>query len=42
MNIEQIEAFLAVVEHGSITAAASFLFIAQSNVSSRIKKLEES
>lgn len=42
MNIEQIEAFLAVVEHGSITAAASFLFIAQSNVSSRVKKLEES
>ena len=42
MNLEQIEAFLAVVEHGSITSAANFLFIAQSNVSSRIKKLEES
>lgn len=42
MNTDQIEAFLAVVDIGSINLAAKKLFITQSTLSTRIKKLEES
>ena len=38
MTYEQIETFLTVVSRGSITAAASALFVTQSTVSSRIQK----
>ncbi len=41
MNIEQIKTFLAVVDYGTISAAADYLFITQSNVSKRLNSLEE-
>ena len=41
MNIHDIEAFVAVVESGSITAAASRLHITQPAISRRIKNLED-
>lgn len=40
-NIRQIEAFRAVIEHGSVSRAASSLFITQSAVSKLISALEE-
>lgn len=40
MKLEEIEAFLTVVECGSITMAAQYLFITQGAVSQRIKQLE--
>ena len=40
MTYEQIETFLTVVSCGSITAAASALFVTQSTVTSRIQGLE--
>lgn len=40
MTIEEIDAFLAVVEYGTLSAAAERLFISQSTISQRIKRLE--
>ena len=40
-NIRQIEAFRAVIEHGSVSRAATSLFITQSAVSKLITALEE-
>ncbi len=40
MTYEQIETFLAVVTHGTISAAAEELFVSQSTVSGRIQQLE--
>ncbi|WP_336659154.1 LysR family transcriptional regulator [Leucobacter sp. USHLN153] len=42
MDFVHLETFMAVVEHGSITAAANYLLRAPSNVSTRIKQLETS
>ena len=41
MNVQLVEAFLAVVESQSITQAAKELYLTQSTVSARIKKLED-
>src|SRR5579859_2878991 len=41
MNTRDLEAFLAVVETGSIVAAAARLHLTQSGVSRRIQSLEE-
>ncbi len=41
MNIDQITTFLAVVDYGTISAASDNLFITQSNVSKRLKSLED-
>ena len=41
MTVEQIKTFLAVVDYGTISAAADYLFITQSNVSKRLASLEE-
>ncbi|MFM1524113.1 MULTISPECIES: LysR family transcriptional regulator [Helcococcus] len=41
MNIDQIEAFLSIVEYGNINEASKHLFISQSSLSTRIKSLEE-
>ncbi len=41
MNYQQIETFLTVIAHGSITGAAEKLFVSQSTVSSRLQQLEE-
>lgn len=41
MTYEQIETFLTVVTYGNITAAARYLYVSQSTVSSRIQHLEE-
>lgn len=40
MDVRQLEAFLAVVDHGSFSAAAEALFTVQSNVSSHVARLE--
>ena len=42
MNIEQLRAFIAVVEYGTLSRAAEGLQLSQSTVSFRIKGLEES
>ncbi len=42
MELRQLEYFLAVVEHGTFTAAATRLNVVQSGVSSTIKALERS
>lgn len=41
MDVRQIEAFLAVIDHGSFSAAAKALFTVQSNVSSHVGRLED-
>ena len=41
MDIRQLEAFLAVVDHGSFSAAAKALFTVQSNVSTHVARLED-
>ncbi len=41
MNFESIHAFLAVVQYGSISRAAKHLYTSQSNISSKIRDLEE-
>lgn len=41
MTIEEIDAFLAVAESGTLSAAAQKLFLSQSTVSQRIKRLEQ-
>lgn len=41
MNREGIETFLAVLETGTVTAAASRLFVTQATVSKRLDQLEE-
>lgn len=41
MNREGIETFLAVIETGTVTAAASRLFVTQATVSKRLDQLEE-
>lgn len=40
MNLQQIRYFLAAAEHGSFTAAARSLFIAQPSLSEQIRQLE--
>ena len=40
LNLKQLEAFCAVVEHGSFTAAAEALYLAQSTVSGHVSALE--
>jgi len=40
MDIRQLEAFLAVIDHGSFSAAAEALFTVQSNVSTHVARLE--
>lgn len=40
MDIRQLRSFLAVVDHGSFSAAAEALFTVQSNVSSHVGRLE--
>ncbi|MFB0971646.1 MAG: LysR family transcriptional regulator [Neofamilia sp.] len=40
MNYLQIEAFMKIVEVGSMTKAADALFVSQSTLSDRINKLE--
>ena len=42
MNLIDLEAFVSVVDHGSIVAAASHLHLTQSAVTRRIQNLEES
>ncbi|MGM9662791.1 MAG: selenium metabolism-associated LysR family transcriptional regulator [Oscillospiraceae bacterium] len=42
MNLKQLEAFVAVVEHNSFTRAAEEMFLTQSTVSAHIRGLEES
>ena len=41
LNLKQLEAFCAVVERGSFTAAAEALYLAQSTVSGHILALEK-
>ena len=41
LNLKQLEAFCAVVERGSFTAAAEALYLAQSTVSGHILSLEK-
>lgn len=41
MTYEQVETFLTVVTYGNISAAADYLFVSQSTVSSRLQLLEE-
>ncbi len=40
MDVRQIQAFLAVIDHGSFSAAAKALFTVQSNVSAHVAHLE--
>ena len=40
MNLREIECFLAVVDHGGITRAASALYLAQPSLSQIIRRLE--
>lgn len=40
MDIRQLRSFLAVIDHGSFSAAAEALFTVQSNVSSHVGRLE--
>lgn len=41
MTYEQIETFLCVVSYGTISAAAKYLYVSQSTVSTRLAQLEE-
>ena len=41
MDIRQLRSFLAVVDHGSFSAAAQALFTVQSNVSTHVARLED-
>lgn len=41
LNLKQLEAFVAVVESGSFTAAAERLFLAQSTISGHVAALEK-
>ena len=41
LNIKQLEAFCAVVEHGSFTAASKALYLAQSTISGHVAALEK-
>ena len=41
MNNQDIEAFFAVLDHGTMTAAADSLFITQPSLSARLKSLED-
>lgn len=41
MTYEQIEAFLGIVNYGTISSAASNLFLSQSTISTRLAQLEE-
>jgi len=41
MDIRQLRSFLAVIDHGSFSAAADALFTVQSNVSSHVGRLED-
>lgn len=40
MNSIQVEAFLTVIRLGSLSKAASVLFVSQSTISQRIKAIE--
>lgn len=40
MTYEQIETFLTTITYGSISAAAKYLYVSQSTISSRIQQLE--
>lgn len=40
MNVRELECFLAVVDHGSVTRAASALYLAQPSLSQIIRRLE--
>ncbi len=42
MNLDELEAFVAVIDHGSIVAAAARLNLTQSAVTRRIQNLEDS
>ena len=41
MTLQQLRYFLATVEHGSFTAAARSLFIAQPSLSEQVRQLED-
>jgi DNA-binding transcriptional LysR family regulator len=41
MDIESLELFLQVSRYGSINKASNSMFLAQSTVTNRIKKLEK-
>ena len=41
MTYEQVEAFMAIMTYGTITAASNFLHVSQSTVSTRIQLLED-
>ena len=41
MDLRQLDAFVAVIEHGSFSAAARALHTVQSNVSTHVRRLEE-
>lgn len=41
MELRQLEYFVAIVEHGSFTAAAKALYVSQSALSKSVKKLED-
>ena len=41
MNQAEIDAFLAIVEQGSLTGAAEALYLTQSALSSRLESLEK-
>ena len=41
MNLIDLEAFVAVVDHGSIVAASAILLLTQSAVTRRIQNLED-
>jgi len=41
MDLRQLNSFLAVIDHGSFSAAAQALFTVQSNVSTHVAKLED-
>lgn len=42
MNLIDLEAFVAVVDHGSVVAASAILHLTQSAVTRRIQNLEDS
>ena len=41
MDLDDFRAFLAIYKHGSISKAAASLYMNQSNLSSKIQKLEK-
>ena len=41
MDLDDFKAFLAIYKHGSISKAAASLYMNQSNLSSKIQKLEK-